>query len=547
MYKPQMIEKEKDFNCSMKHQLPITMVVLDHKFEINNRFLCHQCLEYFESDVKMVGFKKLIQTIEDNKKKQLEHLENMIAPIITKVQSIQGHITNLKSFLVLQLDQVMDNTKDWISNLQSLGLKHSHYSLYEELDVMILNQRSIENDQIIQVNQIKQLNDSMSTKFNNKLDSFKQFKEYQKFQLLLLEISSQLEQNINLYQIINEKQQNKNQVCDRISQQLSPCGLQLINDSVKQAEICYGIVFDPTGKIMVSTSEKNIKIWSFENGNVKLTHTLQGHSDIVKCLVFSQIEYYFISGSCDQSIRMWKSLNNEWQSSQPYYQHKKEVNCIILTQKEDQLISGSNDKTILVWKIHYKDNKLQFLYSLENHNGSVYSLSLNESERVLASSQYNQIMIWLKQSNNQWMFKQVVNLSEEEGGYHVKFLNDAQFIWLQQNGNNLSVFEIVDGLYQKNKQKRVQLKKVELKKFYQGYTNINMPFFPIIHIQAKSLICLRYLLEIYIIKVQIDGKLSIINQLNCNHWQIYGTITNDGQYLAFWCKEGYQIHEILYK
>ncbi|CAK57072.1 unnamed protein product (macronuclear) [Paramecium tetraurelia] len=90
---------------------------------------------------------------------------------------------------------------DWISNLQSLGLKQQKYSLYKELEVMIKYQKSNENDQIDETNQIKLLNDSFSTKIDNKLDSFKQYQEYQKCQQILQELSSQFYQQSIYVQI----------------------------------------------------------------------------------------------------------------------------------------------------------------------------------------------------------------------------------------------------------------------------------------------------------------------------------------------------------
>ncbi|CAK61924.1 unnamed protein product (macronuclear) [Paramecium tetraurelia] len=543
MYKPQMIENEKDVDCSMKHQTPISMVVLDPKVEKNKRFLCQKCLDYFESDVKMIGFKKLIQIIEENKKKQLEHLENAIKPMIQKVQLFQGHIHNLKSYIVSQLDQLIDSTQDWITNLQSIGLKYSDYSLYQELDFMIMNQDSTENEQINQVNQIRLLNDSWSVKINNKLYSFTQFQEYQKCQQILEELSSQLLQKFNLNQIKQENQENTSLVSNKIQQQLNPYRSQLMNNSVEEDELCKTIVFDPTGKIMISASSKNIKIWSFENANIKLIQTLQGHQKNINCLVFSQIEQYFISGSEDHSIIFWKcSNNNGWQSSQPYCEHKGIVYCLILTQIENQLISGSEDKTIKVWMIDYKNHKLQFLYALQKHNKPILSLSLNESERVLASGVQDSIIIWQKGANNQWVFSYDINLSKQQFGKHIKFIGEEQFLWLNDSSNSLCVFEIQDGFYQEIIQKRVLLKKI-----YEGYGNI--PLFPIIYNKLKNLICLRHQLDIYIINIQYNDQLSIIEELNCNDFMIYGTITNDGQHLIFWSntKKKYQIHEIQYK
>ncbi|CAD8196449.1 unnamed protein product [Paramecium octaurelia] len=144
IYKPQMMEKVKDFICSMKHQLPISMVVLDHKCEQNKRLLCRQCFGYQDSDVKKVEFEKLIQTIEDDKKIQLENLETMIEPMIKKIQSLLDHLYTLKNFLVL------NQIKLWTSH--RIGYQIYNHQVQGYKNIITMNQKSNESDQIYQNN-----------------------------------------------------------------------------------------------------------------------------------------------------------------------------------------------------------------------------------------------------------------------------------------------------------------------------------------------------------------------------------------------------------
>ncbi|CAD8079278.1 unnamed protein product [Paramecium sonneborni] len=302
-------------------------------------------------------------------------------------------------------------------------------------------------------------------------------------------------------------------------------------------------VFDSKGKIMVSTGRNAIiKIWNFDNGMIKQTHSLLGHQVI--CLVHSQINNYFVSGSSDGSIIMWKYYdNNEWKSSKLQNKHKKYIYCIILTENENQLISCSDDSSIKVWTVNFNNHESNFLYSLDKHAGSVYSLSLNQSEKVLVSCGSDQIIIWKKEINTQWKFQYVVNQSIQEYGFHVKFLKEDQFIWAPYKSNNLCVFECKDdGLYQENIEKRVQFKK-------DNKGLVGLSGFPIIYNKLKNMICLRHVCHICLLKFENDGQLSIVEELDCLNWEIYGTVTNNGQYLVFWGKkkDTYQAYEILYK
>ncbi|CAD8079276.1 unnamed protein product [Paramecium sonneborni] len=191
MNQPKMIENEKDLDCQGKHKLPISMVVLDPKLRSNQRLLCQQCIDDYETDAKTIGFKKVIQMLEDNRKKLLETLEVIIKQNIQNVELFQTQVYNLKSNLIQQLDHMIGNTKDWISNLQSAGSKYREYSFYEELDSIVMNQSSAYKDQINLSNQINMLYDTWNTKINSKLEIFKSFQEYKKCKDILNNLTQQ--------------------------------------------------------------------------------------------------------------------------------------------------------------------------------------------------------------------------------------------------------------------------------------------------------------------------------------------------------------------
>ncbi|CAD8176752.1 unnamed protein product [Paramecium pentaurelia] len=516
MYKPKMIENEKDLNCYMKHELPVTMIILDSKQNVNGRLLCQQCIDNNEFNFdKLFGLQKAINIMEDNRKNLLSNFENTITKNIKKVESLQMQINSLKSNLNQKLDYLLDITKNWIQNLEVIIQQYTEYSFFKEINLIIMNKQNKEDHKQFK-NQINLLNDGWIKKIRNHFQFFKSFSEY--------EICNEILNNLN--QSIQEQQQNQ-------------VTLQFIDDSIEQKEGCRAIVFDPKGKIMVSTSGKEIKIWNFDNGKINLIQTLQEHQEFVNCLVYSQIQQFFISGSSDKSIRLWKYVNNKWQSSKRYNEHKGMIYCVILTQKEDQLISSSNDKSIKIWMVDFNNDQLRFLYSLEKHTGIIYSLSLNQSEQIMVSSGVDQIIIWQNGKNNKWKFLQVVKQTLQEIGCHVKFLKENQFIWLPEKSNNLCVFEYQDGEFKENLYKRVCFQK------NQGY--LNEFNFPIIYNEDKNLICLRHLQHICLLKAQNDGQLQIIQEFDCKHQCIYGTITNNGQYLIFWGaeKNKYEIYEIL--
>ncbi|CAD8192523.1 unnamed protein product [Paramecium pentaurelia] len=323
--------------------------------------------------------------------------------------------------------------------------------------------------------------------------------------------------------------------------------LKLINQSVKQSGRCNAIVFDSSGSIMVST-EKNyiIKVWKFQNGKIKLITNLQGHTRHIQCLVYSKKQNSFISGAGDKTIRCWQQVDQfNWISSQAYQQHKDYVRCIILNQNEDLLFSGSTDRSIKVWKINLNKNKLKYLYSLYKHDDIVNALNLNQSETQLVSCAYNkyQIIIWENGEYNKFEFKYIIKQSIQDYGFKVQFIKDNQFIWLTggQEIDKLFVFELIDGIFQENQDKTIQLLK--------NNSTIDEYRFPILYNKEMNLIVVRHKTYIYIIRQTNYEKLKIVDFLNCYTDDIYGMITNNAKYLVYWDKknQAYSTYELLNK
>ncbi|CAD8214301.1 unnamed protein product [Paramecium octaurelia] len=77
MIQSQMIEKEEDLHRSLKHKPPVLMIICDEKLKRNERFLCSECLENFDSKVQLMSFQKVMQNIQNIKnrggKKILRH------------------------------------------------------------------------------------------------------------------------------------------------------------------------------------------------------------------------------------------------------------------------------------------------------------------------------------------------------------------------------------------------------------------------------------------------------------------------------------------
>ncbi|CAD8182646.1 unnamed protein product [Paramecium pentaurelia] len=539
MIQSKMIEKEDELVCSMNHKLPISMVVFDKSLENKKKLLCNECIDNLESKLNnSISFKKVALLIEENQKKKLELVEYFIMTNRQQIEEIQKKLHELKSCLIQQLDQLIGNTEEWIKCLYQIGQQNATYSFYEELDRLINQTKISELYYQPLVNQITLINHSWNEKIIKKLNQFKQFELVQKCEQLLINLNNiNQEQNLMMQTNLFQGYQH----IDNLIINYSNVQFKLIDDFNEQISLSYQIVFNKFGTIMISIDSFDIKVWDFNQGRLKLQNRIQVHQSSVKCLVYSKKVNCFISGSDDKSIICWKQINNnEWMRSQLYKYHTDWVLCLILNKQEDQLISGGRDNSIKVWNVDFIQNELRYLYSLDN-TWPVFSLSFNQSETFLASCAEKHFLIWKKGVKDKWKLKCKQQISK---GYQIQFINDQQFLWVtkDQNIDQIMIFELQGQVFKEKQDKVIQLNSNHLCEDYW----IN---FPVVYNQDKNLLLVRHKHHIYLFNKLNEDNFKIIGSLNCDHRNIYGTMTDNAQYLVFWDgkQQKYHSYELIYR
>ncbi|CAD8133727.1 unnamed protein product [Paramecium pentaurelia] len=549
MFKSSMIEKEKDLKCANKHKLPILMVVLDPKLELNQRLLCQDCIKNFTTQFSTMGYELVTKQIKKNQKQKVQTIEKTIQLNIKQVEELLGNINKLKSTIEFQLDEIIGYSGGWIKNLLSIGHEYSQYSFHKELENLISQQLENSIDKSLLINEINKVNSFWNVKINEKLEQFSSFKVYQKCQEILQNLNQtiQIKQEENQQQKVSQQNNQQSQLEQLNSNQLvseSQINLQLIDDNIKQKSKCYAIAFNKDGTQMVSMSHSDIKVWNMIDGKLNYQLNLQGHTNYIYCLLYSKKQDSFISSSNDKSIICWKQIKqNEWKASQHYKEHKGWIGTMIINNQENQLYSAGEDQKIIVWKVDFNQNELIYLYQLDKHTKCIRAMSLNEYENILVSSgDDQQIIVWEYGQGDKFYFKQVFNQILNCSGYHIKFIKNNKFIWIpySKDLNCICIFDFKDGIFNEDIDNRIQL--------LNSNKNLGCALFPIVYLKDKNILFIRSKNIIYIIK-EINGKLIIQNELNCNTKWIFGTITDDGKYLLFWDdhKGGYSSYELQYK
>ncbi|CAD8163056.1 unnamed protein product [Paramecium octaurelia] len=408
-----MIENEKDFSCWQGHQLPVVTIALDPQLSRNQRLLCTEWLENTDLDAKVVELKKIISLIEEAQLKKMEKVEYVIVNQIKLIEQLNNYNNN-------GMDQKSIILKIIIISVQ----------LYEQLEITIMKQNKIDDNSQQLIHEIQQTNHCWTSKLYPRLELFNTFLEYQKCKELFSNLEFILRyllqiNNNNKQQQINLIMINKNYYRNLKSDQT-----QLINLLNR----------------MISNQYKDIKVWSFLNGTIKLVKTLQGHSN-VQCLVVSKKQNSFISCSSDGTIRCWQKITKLSGFLLNLINSIQLMIYYFLEVMTNQLQFG---RLILI-KIN-----LAFLYSLDEHSDMVVSLSLNQSENQLVSCAdgQNQIIIWERREEDKFEFKYFDKQSINDFGLKVKFIKENQFIWI--TGEKQTDFMYLNQIKESIKKNRIR-------------------------------------------------------------------------------------------
>lgn len=144
----------------------------------------------------------------------------------------------------------------------------------------------------------------------------------------------------------------------------------------------------PDGRYLVTGShDRTVKVWELESG--QCLHTLEKHSEHVRCLASVPNTPLLLSGGWDGTVFLWNLETGENVSA--FTGHQSWINDICVTTDGKRAISCSLDKTVKVWDIASS----QCIETLKGHTQDInHVLVTADGNFCLSSSWDNTLRIW---------------------------------------------------------------------------------------------------------------------------------------------------------
>jgi len=141
------------------------------------------------------------------------------------------------------------------------------------------------------------------------------------------------------------------------------------------------VCFSPDGK-QLATGRKLINLYSFNEGNAILAHTLEGHS-YVNSLSFSPDCKFLCSGSGDESIKFWNPADGSLLKSIDEA-HTSFVYSVAYSPNGRVLVSAGFYKTMKIWDAETFELKHTFEQEYSTHQ-----LTITADSNFIVSANYD--------------------------------------------------------------------------------------------------------------------------------------------------------------
>ncbi|AUC60088.1 High-affnity carbon uptake protein Hat/HatR [Cyanobacterium sp. HL-69] len=160
------------------------------------------------------------------------------------------------------------------------------------------------------------------------------------------------------------------------------------------------------------------------------------HGDSISAIALTSDDKILVSAG-GESIKLWDTQKGETITT--LKRHLKGVTALALGADDITLASGSRDKTVSVWRIPEGNN----LTNLSANNASVWSLSMTDDCKIIASASYREIRLWQYPSGK--LYKTLTGFKTEVECTVITKNNSLLMAGGGKNDHTVRVWSLPDG------------------------------------------------------------------------------------------------------
>ncbi|CAD8214666.1 unnamed protein product [Paramecium octaurelia] len=333
---------------------------------------------------------------------------------------------------------------------------------------------------------------------------------------------------------------NKDHIQDQFS--FEPINSQ----NIYQSQDCKAIAINNSNDLILAACDKAVYLYQFFQDQMKQLQVVTIHQKLVTTLTICRLKTNYFSTSKDNSIKISSfHLASSSKYIQRLQEHEKPINCLALHPNQENIfVSGCDDGAIIFWKSNNNQwQKSQIINEYQNsYLGDIYGLSINPySDEVISCTHRRWVIVITKQNNDSyWEIKQIIS---NGFGYRIGFITRDIFAF-QLRSSSLWIYKRQqDESFQK-------LRELSVK----GANQACDYYFPIIYRPQKRFFLSKNGHNLNFISVNkkvvnqeiqkqaknqseddFDFELVQAIEIKQQYWgEIYGVVSDDGQYLISW-------------
>ncbi|CAD8107777.1 unnamed protein product [Paramecium primaurelia] len=542
MFTLQSKENLQDYQCTFKHNQPVSLVSLQENLLPNERLYCKQCIDYIEHDLKPL--QGVIKIIEEPLKQILKQYENDLIPQLKKLKNINGILQQLRRTIMQELDDLENRVNDFTNSLINIGKQMANYSFFDCLNNLIINQGELH---IKPIDLIK-INDEWCWEMIRGLDRFQSYEENKDIQIILNQIMKN--------QLFFVKYKDARKTPENIFQ-LSP---NTINNNNKQSTFeiiskfqlkkkvdCYALAINHDNSLFLVGLDEGIKVMEIQsdmqqqkyNTNQVITLKDVGIYKVQNLVFFKKktaMLNSFISSSDGCLIIIWSQATNFFNKSkwnqifklqqkplQNWLIRNYDIKFLQLNSEENQITFALNSQ------IHFLSSSKSWAceQKIQNSLDEIRGLSINPNGNQLVACDLQNITI-RELHNSEWKLKQTLPII----GQNFCFINNFMFSFQPIQSQALSIYSFDCNIREYIKSSEIICKGlVKQDKIIESYNST--------YVSSKNLLLSINGNFINILQFSISQNLQnyecrVAQSIEFKDISIIGTISDNGEFLIIY-------------